>query len=111
MAIFFQHRIDQSVLDPSGEGSYTAGKWVSRSWEWQRYELDCANSCDALLMNISVIPEFFDVRRYGPCLAWSPGFFRNSGLDLAFHYGMVNRIEPQWTCGSVNACRGELGWR
>ena len=32
--------------------AYSAGKWVPRNWERARRELDCANSSDALLMNI-----------------------------------------------------------
>jgi len=37
--------------------SYTGGKWVPRAWERDRCELDCANSSDALLMNVFCYPR------------------------------------------------------
>ena len=36
--------------------SYTAGKWIPRRHDRTRCELDCANSSDALLMNILCYP-------------------------------------------------------
>jgi len=36
---------------------YSGGKWVPRAWERSRCELDCANSSDALLMNIFCYPK------------------------------------------------------
>jgi hypothetical protein len=39
------------------EKSYSASKRVARSWERNRCELDCANSSDALLMNIFCYPR------------------------------------------------------
>lgn len=38
------------------EKTYTGGRWVPQSWERTRRELDCANSSDALLMNIFCYP-------------------------------------------------------
>jgi hypothetical protein len=40
--------------------AYTAGKWIPRRWEKTRCELDCANSSDALLMNIFCYPGVLD---------------------------------------------------
>jgi hypothetical protein len=40
--------------------TYTAGKWIPRRWEKTRCELDCANSSDALLMNIFCYPGVLD---------------------------------------------------
>lgn len=37
--------------------SYTGSRWVPRSGERSRYELDCANSSDALLMNVFCYPR------------------------------------------------------
>ncbi len=39
------------------EKAYTGSRWVPRSWERQRRELDCANSSDALLMNVFCYPK------------------------------------------------------
>ena len=40
--------------------AYTAGKWIPRRWEKTRRELDCANSSDALLMNVFCYPGVLD---------------------------------------------------
>jgi hypothetical protein len=40
--------------------SYAGGTWVARSWERNRCELDCANSSDALLMNIFCCPKVLE---------------------------------------------------
>jgi hypothetical protein len=42
--------------------SYSADKWVPRRWDRSRCELDCANSSDALLMNIFCSPEILSHR-------------------------------------------------
>jgi len=36
--------------------SYSADKWIPRRWDRSRCELDCANSSDALLMNVFCYP-------------------------------------------------------
>jgi hypothetical protein len=41
--------------------AYSAGKWIPRSWERQRRELDCGNSSDALLMNIFCYPGVLEL--------------------------------------------------
>jgi hypothetical protein len=38
------------------EKVYTGGRWVPRTWDRKRRELDCANSSDALLMNVFCYP-------------------------------------------------------
>ena len=38
------------------EKQYTGGRWVPRAWDRKRCELDCANSSDALLMNVFCYP-------------------------------------------------------
>ena len=37
--------------------AYTGSRWVPRSGERKRFELDCANSSDALLMNVFCYPR------------------------------------------------------
>jgi len=39
------------------EKAYTGSRWISRAWERGRRELECANSSDALLMNIFCYPK------------------------------------------------------
>ena len=60
--------------------SYTGGKWVPRSWERNRCELDCASSSDALLMNVFCFPR----------LLWRPEicalFGNEAGLDPEFGF-------------------------
>lgn len=64
--------------------AYTAGKRVSRLWERQRYELDCANSSDALLMNVFCYPRI--LRRTGVCA------LLGTELDLLPEFGFRPRI-------------------
>jgi hypothetical protein len=42
--------------------SYSADKWVPRRWDRSRCELDCANSSDALLMNVFCYPKILSHR-------------------------------------------------
>ena len=43
--------------------SYSADKWVPRRWDRSRCELDCANSSDALLMNVFCYPGILSQAR------------------------------------------------
>ena len=58
--------------------SYTAGKWIPRRWDRVRAELDCANSSDALLMNIFCYPKVMQNARLcgllGIALGLEPAF-------------------------------------
>lgn len=45
--------------------SYTASQWVPRAGDRRRFELDCANSSDALLMNVFCYPGI--LRRVEVC--------------------------------------------
>jgi len=40
--------------------AYAAGQWIPRRWDRERCELDCANSSDALLMNIFCYPAILN---------------------------------------------------
>ncbi len=42
--------------------AYTGSRWISRAWERKRRELECANSSDALLMNIFCYPRILSRR-------------------------------------------------
>jgi hypothetical protein len=59
---------------------YSGGKWVPRAWERHRCELDCANSSDALLMNIFCYPKAL----YRPQLCALLGI--QAGLKPEFGY-------------------------
>ena len=60
--------------------NYSADRWVPRRWDRRRCELDCANSSDALLMNVFCYPE---VLSHGPLCALL-GLER--GLEPVFGY-------------------------
>jgi hypothetical protein len=49
--------------------AYTAGKWIPRRHDRTRCELDCANSSDALLMNIFCHPEALQSQSISALLA------------------------------------------
>jgi hypothetical protein len=53
--------------------SYSADKWVPRRWDRVRCELDCANSSDALLMNIFCYPGILAHRPLCALLGVEPG--------------------------------------
>jgi len=72
--------------------SYSAGKWIARNWERTRSELDCANSSDALLMNIFCYPKVLYRPQLCALLGIEPGLrpdfgfkprtpFLNKGVD------------------------------
>jgi hypothetical protein len=59
---------------------YTGSKWVPRSGDRRRRELDCANSSDALLMNIFCYPKVFSRPQVRALLGI------NAGLRPVFGY-------------------------
>ena len=95
--------------------SYTGGKRVPRAWERNRCELDCANSSDALLMNVFCYPR----------LLWRPEicalFGIEAGLDPEFGFkpripllnGRADRTEVDMRIGStlVEAKLTETGFQ
>jgi hypothetical protein len=48
--------------------SYTGGRWMARAGERKRFELDCANSSDALLMNVFCYPKLLERPAMGALL-------------------------------------------
>ncbi|HEV2275099.1 MAG TPA: hypothetical protein VGR96_13095 [Acidobacteriaceae bacterium] len=98
----------RSILaDPEWEKrlrkAYSASRYVARSWERQRRELDCANSSDALLMNIFCYPGA--LRRPGLCalLGIEPGrrpvFGFKPGIPLL--NGRADRTEIDMSLGPL----------
>jgi hypothetical protein len=57
---FFPPSYNAILADPDWalrlRKSYTGGQWIPRRWDRERAELDCANSSDALLMNVFCCP-------------------------------------------------------
>lgn len=66
------------------EKAYAAGKWIPLRWERKRRELDCANSSDALLMNIFCYPGLLEDRAVCSLLGV------DCGVDL--HFGFKPRL-------------------
>jgi hypothetical protein len=62
------------------EKVYTGGRWVPRSLERKRRELDCANSSDALLMNIFCYPRVLHTRQLCALLGVEPGHVPEFGF-------------------------------
>jgi hypothetical protein len=62
------------------EKVYTGGRWVPRSRERTRRELDCANSSDALLMNIFCYPRVLHKRQLCALLGVEPGHVPEFGF-------------------------------
>jgi hypothetical protein len=60
--------------------SYTGGRWIARSWERKRRELDCANSSDALLMNIFCYPKVLHRQQLCGLLGIEPGLVPEFGF-------------------------------
>lgn len=67
---FLEASYEAVVARPEWAGrlkkSYSANKWVPRRWDRSRCELDCANSSDALLMNVFCYPGILS---HGPLCA------------------------------------------
>jgi len=83
--------------------SYTAGEFVPRRWDRSRGELDCANSSDALLMNIFCYPRLLERAQICSMLGVErglrPGFGFKPAIPLS--HGRVDRTEIDMTLGSL----------
>src|SRR5581483_11208555 len=55
------------------EKAYTASRYVPRAGDRRRFELDCANSSDALLMNIFCYPRVLSRAPLCSLLGIEPG--------------------------------------
>jgi len=83
--------------------TYTASARVPRSADRRRAELDCANSSDALLMNLFCYPGI--LRRSAVCalLGISPGLRPEFGVrvNLAMHRNEIDRTEIDMRLGPL----------
>jgi len=83
--------------------SYTASEFVPRRWDRARSELDCANSSDALLMNIFCYPKLLDRPKLRSMLGvernLSPSFGFKPAIPL--HNGKMDRTEIDMSLGPL----------
>ena len=95
--------------------SYTAGRWVPRSWERTRCELDCANSSDALLMNIFCYPRMLIRRQLCDLLAiethLTPEFGFRPRIPLVSGRGDATEIDMKLGNLLVEAKLTETGFQ
>jgi len=96
--------------------SYTGARWIARRWDRVgRSELDCANSSDALLMNIFCYPRI--LRRWELCavLGVEPGVVPEFGVrpHTPLLKGKVDQTEVDMRLGDlmVEAKLTETGFR
>lgn len=82
---------------------YTASRFVPRAADRRRFELDCASSSDALLMNVFCSPGILRRREVCSLLAIEPGlqpeFGFRPGIPLA--RGRTDRTEIDMKLGSL----------
>jgi hypothetical protein len=82
---------------------YTASRFVPRAADRRRFELDCANSSDALLMNVFCSPGIVRRREVCSLLAIEPGlqpeFGFRPGIPLA--NGRTDRTEIDMKLGTL----------
>jgi hypothetical protein len=85
------------------EKSYTASSRVPRSGDRQRYELDCANSSDALLMNVFCCPRVMDRVELCELLGVEHGLAPEFGerAELPLRRGHVDRTEIDMRLGDL----------
>jgi hypothetical protein len=83
--------------------SYTGGKWIPRSWERSRRELDCANSSDALLMNIFCYPKVLHRPQMCSLLGIEPGVPPEFGFRprIPFLSARADRTEVDMRLGDI----------
>jgi hypothetical protein len=83
--------------------AYTGSRWITRAWERKRRELECANSSDALLMNIFCYPRVL-VR---PALCNLLGVETNLSPEFGFrprvpfNDGKLDRTEVDMRLGDI----------
>jgi hypothetical protein len=83
--------------------SYTAGEFVPRRWDRSRSELDCANSSDALLMNIFCCPKLLERPQLCSVLGIERGLRASFGFKPAIPLtnGRADRTEIDMSLGSL----------
>ena len=85
------------------EKAYTASRYVPRSGDRRRFELDCANSSDALLMNIFCYPGVLSRAPLCSLLGIEPGLEPDFGFRPAIPRikGHVDRTEIDLRLGNL----------
>ena len=83
--------------------SYTAGRFVPRAQDRRRFELDCATSSDALLMNIFCYPRVLSRSPLCALLGIEAGLTPEFGVRAAIPLakGRVDRTEIDMKLGSL----------
>lgn len=83
--------------------SYTASEFVPRRWDRLRGELDCANSSDALLMNIFCYPRLLERPQVCSILGIERGLGASFGFKPAIPLksGQADRTEVDMSLGSL----------
>lgn len=82
--------------------SYTASRFVPRAADRRRFELDCANSSDALLMNVFCYPRVLTNARVCALLGIEPGLVPEFGFrpGIPLHKG-TDRTEVDMKLGNL----------
>jgi hypothetical protein len=75
--------------------THTAHRRVRARADWQWMELDCANSSDALLMNIFCHPEVFSNNHQNPAIASLLGVPSNAEPNFGIHPGVPLKKSPK----------------
>lgn len=85
------------------EKNYTGGRWIPHPWERARSELDCANSSDALLMNIFCYPRVLLRRQLCALLGIERGLVPTFGFKprTPFLSGRSDRTEIDMRLGNL----------
>jgi hypothetical protein len=85
------------------EKVYTGAKWVPRAWERTRRELDCANSSDALLMNVFCYPRVLQRAQLCTLLGAEPGLAPEFGYRprIPLVKGRGDRTEVDMRIGGL----------
>jgi hypothetical protein len=83
--------------------SYTANRFVPRARDRRRFELDCATSSDALLMNIFCYPRVLSRKPLRTLLGLSPGLTPEFGFRPAVPLadGRTDRTEIDMNLGHL----------
>jgi hypothetical protein len=74
--------------------THTAHRRVRATADWQWMELDCANSSDALLMNIFCHPKVFSNNHLNPAAASLLGVPSNTEPNFGIHPGVPLKKTP-----------------
>ena len=82
---------------------YTASRFVPRAADRRRFELDCANSSDALLMNVFCSPGVLRRREVCSLLAIEPGSQPEFGFrpGIPLNNGRIDRTEIDMKLGTL----------